>query len=172
MKIFVPIPFFSLLVSYDMGIWNKKTTIIKINNNEKGFIQVKETIQASINNEILKKIRFSFGLVKVDSVWWIILVNQTECSLKKNNNFAFTAIWQQYTFDISIKILVKKITNINFILHFASRYQNGHLIKYWLLYYTLHVGIHILIFFLAHLAKGNVGFWRHLASVICCLFTF
>jgi hypothetical protein len=47
MKIFVPIPFFSLLVSYDMGIWNKKTTIIKINNNEKGFIQVKETIQAS-----------------------------------------------------------------------------------------------------------------------------
>jgi hypothetical protein len=26
------------------------------------------------------------------------------------------------------------------------------------LYYTLHVGIHILIFFLAHLAKGNVGF--------------
>jgi hypothetical protein len=36
-----------LLVSYDMGIWNKKTTIIKINNNEKGFIQVKETIQAS-----------------------------------------------------------------------------------------------------------------------------
>jgi hypothetical protein len=27
-------------------------------------------------------------------------------------------------------------------------------------YYTLHVGIHILIFFLAHRAKGNVGFWR------------
>jgi hypothetical protein len=26
--------------------------------------------------------------------------------------------------------------------------------------YTLHVGIHILIFFLAHLSKGNVGFWR------------
>jgi hypothetical protein len=25
----------------------KKTTLIKINNNEKGFIQVKETIQAS-----------------------------------------------------------------------------------------------------------------------------
>jgi hypothetical protein len=37
------------------------------------------------------------------------------------------------------------------------------------LYYTLHVGIHILIFFLAHLAKGNVGFWHHLASVIYCL---
>jgi hypothetical protein len=36
-------------------------------------------------------------------------------------------------------------------------------------YYTLHVGINILIFFLAHLAKGNVGFWHHLASVICCL---
>ena len=47
MKMFVPIPFFSLLVSYDidMDIWNKKTTLIKINN--KGFIQVKETIQAS-----------------------------------------------------------------------------------------------------------------------------
>jgi hypothetical protein len=36
-------------------------------------------------------------------------------------------------------------------------------------FYTLHVGIHILIFFLAHLAKGNVGFWHHLASVVCCL---
>jgi hypothetical protein len=47
MKICVPIPFFFLLVSYDMGIWNKKTTLIKINNYEKGFIQVKETIQAS-----------------------------------------------------------------------------------------------------------------------------
>ena len=35
--------------------------------------------------------------------------------------------------------------------------------------YTLHVGIHILIFFLAHRAKGNVGFWHHLASVVCCL---
>jgi hypothetical protein len=33
----------------------------------------------------------------------------------------------------------------------------------------LHVGIHILIFFLAHLAKGNVGFWHHLASIVCCL---
>jgi hypothetical protein len=32
----------------------------------------------------------------------------------------------------------------------------------------LKVG-HILIFFLAHLAKGNVGFWHHLASVVCCL---
>jgi hypothetical protein len=37
------------------------------------------------------------------------------------------------------------------------------------LYCTLHVGIHILIFFLAHLAKGNVGFWHHLAYVVCCL---
>ena len=34
---------------------------------------------------------------------------------------------------------------------------------------TLHVGIHILIFILAHLAKGNVGFWHHLTSVVCCL---
>jgi hypothetical protein len=33
-------------------------------------------------------------------------------------------ILPQYTFDISIKILVKKFININFILHFASRYQN------------------------------------------------
>jgi hypothetical protein len=31
------------------------------------------------------------------------------------------------------------------------------------------LGIHILIFFLAHLAKGNVGFWHHLASIVCCL---
>jgi hypothetical protein len=39
------------------------------------------------------------------------------------------------------------------------------------LYYTLHVhvGIHILIFFLAHRAKGNVDFWHHLTSVVCCL---
>ena len=40
------------------------------------------------------------------------------------------SIKQQYTFDISIKILVKKITNINYILHFVFRYQNGHLIIY------------------------------------------
>ena len=35
-------------------------------------------------------------------------------------------------------------------------------------------GIHSLIFFLAHLAKGNVGFWHQLASVVvvCYLFTF
>jgi len=30
-----------------MGILNKKKNLIKINTNEKGFIQVKETIQAS-----------------------------------------------------------------------------------------------------------------------------
>jgi hypothetical protein len=29
--------------------------------------------------------------------------------------------------------------------------------------------IHILIFFLAHRAKGNVGFWHHLASLVCYL---
>jgi hypothetical protein len=34
------------------------------------------------------------------------------------------------------------------------------------LYYTLHVGIHILIFFSAHLAKDNVGFWHHLACLL------
>jgi hypothetical protein len=84
MNIFVPISFFSLLVSYDMGIWNKKTTLIKINNNEKGFIQVKETIQTSHQQwNIKKKLWFPFGLVKVDSVWWITLVRQTECPVKK-----------------------------------------------------------------------------------------
>jgi hypothetical protein len=55
MKIFVPIPFFSLLVFYDMGIWNKKKNLIKINTNEKGFIQVKETIQASHQQWNIKK---------------------------------------------------------------------------------------------------------------------
>jgi hypothetical protein len=39
------------------------------------------------------------------------------------------------------------------------------------LVYTLHVGIHILIFFLAHRAKGNVGFW-HPSFVVCHLLTF
>jgi hypothetical protein len=35
----------------------------------------------------------------------------------------------------------------------------------------IHVGIiHILIFFLAHLAKGNVGFWHH-SFVVCHLLT-
>ena len=29
------------------------------------------------------------------------------------------------------------------------------------------MGIHILIFFIIHLAKGNVSFCHHLASVIC-----
>jgi hypothetical protein len=49
-----------LLVSYDMGIWNKKTTLIKINNKEKGFIQVKETIQASHQQWNIKKIMIFF----------------------------------------------------------------------------------------------------------------
>jgi hypothetical protein len=34
------------------------------------------------------------------------------------------------------------------------------------LFYTLQVGIHILIFFLANLAKGNMGFCHHLVSVV------
>ena len=28
------------------------------------------------------------------------------------------------------------------------------------------------VMLLAHLAKGNVSFWHHLASVVCCLLTF
>jgi hypothetical protein len=45
------------------------------------------------------------------------------------------------------------------------------------LFYTLQVGIHILIFFLANLAKGNMTFCHHLVSVVChpfcgLLFTF
>jgi hypothetical protein len=39
------------------------------------------------------------------------------------------------------------------------------------LYYTLHVGIHILIFFLAHLAKGKVGIW-YPSFVVCHLLIF
>jgi hypothetical protein len=34
------------------------------------------------------------------------------------------------------------------------------------------VGIHILIFFLANLAKGNMSFCHHLVSVVCHPFTF
>jgi hypothetical protein len=37
---------------------------------------------------------------------------------------------------------------------------------------VLQVGIHILIFFLANLAKGNMSFCHHLVSVICHPFTF
>jgi hypothetical protein len=37
---------------------------------------------------------------------------------------------------------------------------------------SLQVGIHILIFFLANLAKGNMSFCHHLVSVICHPFTF
>jgi hypothetical protein len=40
------------------------------------------------------------------------------------------------------------------------------------LFYTLQVGIHILIFFLANLAKGNMSFCHHLVSVVCHPFTF
>ena len=43
------------------------------------------------------------------------------------------------------------------------------------LVYSIHyklVGIHILIFFLANLAKGNMSFCHHLVSVVCHLFTF
>ena len=90
MKIFVPIPFFSLLVSYDMGIWNKKTTLIKINNNEKGFIQVKETIQASHQQWNIKKITIFFRSGKS----WFGLVNHLgspdRMSCKFLYNFTFT----------------------------------------------------------------------------------
>jgi hypothetical protein len=90
MKICVPIPFFSLLVSYDMGIWNKKTTLIKINNNEKGFIQIKETIQASHQQWNIKKITIFFRSGKS----WFSLVNDLgspdQISCKKIYNFAFT----------------------------------------------------------------------------------
>jgi hypothetical protein len=37
---------------------------------------------------------------------------------------------------------------------------------------TLQVGIHILIFFLANLAKGNMSFCHHLVSIVCHPFTF
>ena len=40
------------------------------------------------------------------------------------------------------------------------------------LFYTLQVGILILIFFLANLAKGNMSFCHHLVSVVCHPFTF
>jgi hypothetical protein len=39
------------------------------------------------------------------------------------------------------------------------------------LFYTLQVGIHILIFCLVHLVKGNVSFCHHLASVVHRLLT-
>jgi hypothetical protein len=40
------------------------------------------------------------------------------------------------------------------------------------LFYTLQVGIHILIFFLANLVKGNMSFCHPLVSVVCHPFTF
>jgi hypothetical protein len=46
--------------------------------------------------------------------------------------------------------------------------------KFWFIWPsgTLQVGIHILIFCLANLAKGNMSFCHHLVSVVCHLFTF
>jgi hypothetical protein len=40
------------------------------------------------------------------------------------------------------------------------------------LFYTLQIGIQILIFFLANLAKGNMSFCHHLVSVVCHPLTF
>jgi hypothetical protein len=40
------------------------------------------------------------------------------------------------------------------------------------LFYALQVGIYILIFFLANLAKDNMSFCHHLESVVCHPFTF
>jgi hypothetical protein len=57
-----------LLVGF---IWHKRTTIIKINNNEKGFIQVKETIQVSHQQWNIKKIMIFFRSGKT----WFSLVN-------------------------------------------------------------------------------------------------
>jgi hypothetical protein len=80
-------PYILLLVSF---IWNKKTTLIKINNNEKGFIQVKETIQASHQQWNIKKITIFFRSGKS----WFGLVNHLgspeRMSCKKICNFVFT----------------------------------------------------------------------------------
>ena len=40
------------------------------------------------------------------------------------------------------------------------------------MHYKYIVGIYILIFFLANLAKGNMSFCHHLVSVVCRPFTF
>jgi hypothetical protein len=46
-------------------------------------------------------------------------------------------------------------------VHLGKRFQRRRFFKI-----DLQVGIHILIFFLVHLAKGNVSFCHHLASVV------
>ena len=71
--------------------------------------------------------------------------------------------------------LLKKITNywyLNFLLLIAPK-MGWHLwYSVTCLFYTLQVGIHILILFLANLAKGNMSFCHHLVSVVCHPFNF
>ena len=49
---------------------------------------------------------------------------------------------------------------------FSSKYNENYLDK------VAYKGLLDLIFFLAHLAKGNVSFCHHLVSVVCHPFTF
>jgi hypothetical protein len=59
-------------------------------------------------------------------------------------------------------------------VHLAKQFQKRRFLKIGqtCLFYTLQVGIHILILFLANLAKGNMSFCHHLVSVVCHPFTF
>jgi hypothetical protein len=87
-----PDPYYKKLWHPCIGIWNKKTTLIKINNNEKDFIQVKETIQASHQQWNIKKITIFFQSGKS----WFGLVNHLgspdRMSYKFFYNFAFACI--------------------------------------------------------------------------------
>jgi hypothetical protein len=55
-------------------------------------------------------------------------------------------------------------------VHLANQFQRRRFKKIG--QSTLQAGIHILIFFLANLAKGNMSFYHHLVSVVCHQFTF
>jgi hypothetical protein len=63
-------------------------------------------------------------------------------------------------------------TKFRFIWSSGFRGEDLKKISVTCLFYTLQVGIHILIFFLADRVKGSVGLWHHLASVVCCLSSF
>jgi hypothetical protein len=86
-------------------------------------------------------------------LWWPCLLTDRD---------EISNLYRGHSIDASCRVSV----------NLAKRFQRRRFKKIYsvtCLYYALHVGIHILIFFLAHLANGNVGFWHHLAFIVCCL---
>ena len=85
----------------------------------------------------LKKIRFSFGVVKVDSVWWIILVHQNECPVKK---ITISYSLKLYIFRQCTDIVYKYIWNMGYgnILREVNVFLFPYIKDHWMVIYQFY----------------------------------